>query len=276
MENISLEDKCRAYQKACDHRIDTDKYIIAHIDGRSFSKMVKNKFIKPFDSRFIEAMNETAKYLCANVQGVQFAYVQSDEISLLIKKNTPESDVFFGGRLCKMQSIMASLATCRFNQFMAKIEIGQHVFGRTMDIIDINKIIDDLPLYQFDCKVWTVDNQNDAWAWFLFRNIDCVRNSKQQYAQAYASHKELLGKTCDEQIAFVKGNGHDWNDCRRDRKFGRIIAKENYTVNAVNPKTGNTEESIRTKWTINEGYDLTSSTGRIAFYELCPSLAPVE
>ena len=92
---MSLKEKCYAYQAEVNYFLDDDKYIIAHIDGRSFSKMIKNKFKKPFDDTFIEAMNETAKYLCKEVQGCIFAYTQSDEISLIIRKNDPEGDVFF-------------------------------------------------------------------------------------------------------------------------------------------------------------------------------------
>ena len=118
METKTLKEKCKELQKRSDYYIDNHKYILAHIDGRSFSKMVKNKFEKPFDDDFIDMMNATAKYLCEQVQGVQFAYVQSDEITLVIKALTEDSDVFFGGRLCKMQSIIASLATSKFNQLM--------------------------------------------------------------------------------------------------------------------------------------------------------------
>lgn len=40
-------------------------------------------------------MNETALYLCNNVQGCKFAYVQSDEISLILTDfETPETDSF--------------------------------------------------------------------------------------------------------------------------------------------------------------------------------------
>ena len=117
-ENMSLKEKCYAYQKEANFYLDPNKYILVHVDGRSFSKMIKNKFKKPFDNVFINAMNETAIYLCKSVQGCIFAYTQSDEISLIIRKNDPEGDVFFDGRMCKMQSIIASLATSRFTQVM--------------------------------------------------------------------------------------------------------------------------------------------------------------
>ena len=173
MNDILLKDKCRALQKKYDYVLDTDKWILVHVDGRSFSKLIKNKFKKPFDSRFIEIMDNTAAYLCKQVQGVQIAYVQSDEISLLLRKNSPEGDIFFGGRLCKMTSIIASLATAYFNREMLINDCADAIRQGTADIID------SLPFYQFDCKVWDVDSANDVMAWFLYRNIDCVRNSKQ-------------------------------------------------------------------------------------------------
>ena len=231
-ENTTLKEKCRKYQKRRDYHVDADKFIIAHIDGRSFSKMIKNKFQKPFDRDFINMMNETASYLCAMVQGVHLAYVQSDEISLLIKKNTPESDVFFGGRLCKMQSIIASLATAKFNQLMAAKTIQNNMYEITlMDFEDTEDTVYspsdcvdtvlNMPLCQFDCKVWDVDTANDAMAWFLFRNIDCIRNSKQQAAQTYLPHNTLLGLDSDTQIKMLLDEkGVDWNSFSVGEKWG--------------------------------------------------------
>ena len=57
---------------------------IIRLDGKAFHTFTKD-FNRPFDVRFIYLMNETAEYLCENIQGCKFAYVQSDEISLLLK-----------------------------------------------------------------------------------------------------------------------------------------------------------------------------------------------
>ena len=93
-----------------DYRLMPNGYIICMLDGRSFSKMIKNKFDKPFDKDFIKMMNETAKYLCENVYGCVLAYVQSDEISLVVK-DTNESDGFFAYRINKILSILSSKAS---------------------------------------------------------------------------------------------------------------------------------------------------------------------
>ena len=269
MEDITLKDKCYFYQKRRNYLVDTDKYIIAHIDGRSFSKMIKNKFEKPFDEQFVYLMNETACYLASNVQGVQFAYVQSDEISLIIKKTEPNGDIFFGGRLCKMQSIIASLATAKFNQLMMVYNITKNNYFFTRedtadtlyDIVDAVDVITNSPLYQFDCKVWDVDNANDVMAWLLFRNIDCIRNSKQQTAQTYLSHKELVGLHTDEQIALLnERHGTDWNRYKDGLKYGRFVYRESAMFQKeIN---GKIVEFERNAFTAHNGFDLTIEENR--------------
>ena len=64
-------------------------------------------------------------------------------------------------------------------------------------------------------------------AHFLWRNLDCLKNSKQQAAQTYIPHKQLIGKTADEGIALLKEkNGIDWNDYSDGMKYGRLIFKK--------------------------------------------------
>ena len=49
-----------------------NSYVLTMVDGHCFSKMIKHKFDRPFDDMFIKMMNETAKYLCENIQGAKF------------------------------------------------------------------------------------------------------------------------------------------------------------------------------------------------------------
>ena len=267
---MSLKEKCYAYQREANYFLDPDKYIIAHIDGRSFSKMIKNKFNKPFDDVFINAMNETAKYLCKEVQGCIFAYTQSDEISLIIKKKDPEGDVFFGGRMCKMQSIIASLATSKFSQVMwANLLKEVPTCSSPENVLEMCVInLKASPLYQFDCKVWNVDNANDAMAWLLFRNIDCVRNSKQQTCQTYLPHKVLMSKNTDEQVELLKQEKNiDWNEFDNGKKYGRFIKKATKTFNVgtvdENGKATVYDSSYtRHVWEAVDGCDLTNEENR--------------
>lgn len=231
----NLKDKCNHYRDLTDHRLTPNLPILVMIDGKNFSKLVKNKFEKPFDNWFIETMNKTAEHLCKNIQNCIGAYVQSDEISLLIKDNGLTCSPF-DGRLCKLQSIIPAMATAFFNRELIKYHMSKMYYGNPefVEVDDMNKYLDNLADYVFDCKVWNVPNDNDAMAWFLYRQIDCIRNSKQQFCQTYVPHKKLLGKDTDEQVSIcLETTGNDWNLITDDKKYGRLLYKGKET--RVNP-----------------------------------------
>lgn len=265
----NLEDKCQYYRSLTDYRLLPNSNILVMLDGKNFSKLVKNNFEKPFDDYFIRMMNETAKFLCENVQGCKLAYVQSDEISLLITDyDTPETDTLFGGRLCKIQSILAAMATSEFNRNFILYNIFDK-FDKGYDGVSLNDVynlIEKMKMAQFDCKTWVVPNQNDVYAWFLYRQLDCIKNSKQQTAQTYIPHKELLGKNADEQIAMCNDRCIvDWNMFEDKYKYGRFIAKEETTQTKV--VKGETVTFTRNKFKVFDSFLL--SDNKEKFFELC-------
>ncbi len=265
----TLEEKCRYFQSNADFRLHKNSFILAHIDGRTFSRLVKNRFKKPFDSNFIEMMNETAKYLCQNIPCVKFAYVQSDEITLVMcdySEENNDAEFFFDGRLCKLQSIIASMATSKFGRLMTLYSIRS-----AEKCADCAAVIEGTPLMQFDCKCWNVLNGNDAFAWVLYRQIDCVRNSKQQAAQTYFSHKELEGKHTDEQIELLKKEkGIDWyTDYNDGEKYGRFVYKRDFVLSRVN-EDGSTDEFKRGKWVVEGVYDISNPENKKKLFEIVP------
>lgn len=244
----TLQDKCDYFRSLSDYRITPNSYAIIMLDGRSFSKLIKNKYKKPFDKKFIDMMNETAKYLLQNIQGAKFAYVQSDEISILVTDfDTPETDAIFGYRLCKIQSICAAMAASKFNQLAVLNEIGSRSYDITKfdtedtiyDASDVYKLIETQKLVEFDCKAWSVPDYNTAFCHFLWRQNDCIKNSKQQAAQTYISHKDLMGLVTDDQIALLnEREGIDWNTAYNDgEKYGRLIYKEKKLCKNLVPDT---------------------------------------
>lgn len=262
----SLEDKCLYYRGLNDNRLMPNVPVLVMVDGRGFSKLIKNRFTKPFDDDFISIMNDVAKTLCEKVQGVKCAYVQSDEISLLLDDSV-EGDLFFGGRLCKMLSIIPSIATARFQQLMTLMEVAE-------EDNDLMGAINNMELYQFDCKVWTVPNKNDAYAWFLYRQIDCIRNSKQQVAQTYCSHRSLLNKDADEQIAYLKEQkGIDWEkDYDDGEKYGRFVVKFPLTQSKYIPELNKAVEYTRDVWTVMNAFPLTDEENKKKFLDMVPAL----
>jgi tRNA(His) 5'-end guanylyltransferase len=265
-KEMSLKEKFYAYQKKANHFLDPDKYIFIHVDGRSFSHKVKNKFNKPFDDDVIDAMDKTAMYLCKDIQGACFAYVQSDEISIVVKKETPTSQVFFNGRMSKMQSIIASDAGTEFSRIMAAKRIKDIPTCASSD--DVKQmcldVVENGPTYQFDCKVFNVDSANDAVACILYRNIDCIRNSKQQVCQTYLPHSLLVKKNTDEQVSLLKQNkGIDWEKFDDNKKYGRLIKK----ISVKHYDNNGNFDYERSKWESFPFFDMTDTEKRESFIE---------
>ena len=274
MQFKNLEDKCLYYRSLTDYKLMPNSYVMVCIDGRSFSHLIKNKFQKPFDDSFIEMMNETAKYVCENVQGCKFAYTQSDEVTFVLTDfDTPTTDAFFNYRLCKMQSIIASLATAKFNQLMLSYHLERYSYKHLLEdnddtlysLNDAIQFIDNAQLYQFDCRCWTVPTLNDAFAYLLWRQIDCVRNSKQQTAQTFLTHKELMNKNTDAQIQLLlETKNIDWNTFPDSYKYGRFIYKKNVLMSNIETN----EVYHRYKWLIHTAFPLMDEYGREKFFEL--------
>lgn len=234
----------KALQSLRDYKLDKKEYVLCHIDGRAFSKLIKHNFELPFDDKFIDFMNQTAIYLCKSIQGCKLAYVQSDEISLLLTDfSKEETGNFFQYRLCKLQSVIASLATGEFN----RLWYCDQIINNPSDAVDI---ISSRKPVQFDCKAWNVYEYNDAFAWFKFRQNDCIRNSKQQAAQTYVKpKKKLVNLSSDQQIELLKNEyGIDWNEYSNGKKYGRLIRRCIYEAEGENPIIHEKEMSIRYKW----------------------------
>ena len=241
---IRLGDRMKALQSLRDYKLDKKEYVLCHIDGRAFSKLIKHNFELPFDDKFIDFMNQTAIYLCKSIQ-CKLAYVQSDEISLLLTDfSKEETGNFFQYRLCKLQSVIASLATGEFNKLWLLDQVTKR------PDIPANNIVKDYKPVQFDCKAWNVYEYNDAFAWFKFRQNDCIRNSKQQAAQTYVKpKKKLVGLSSDQQIELLKNEyGIDWNEYSNGKKYGRLIRRCVYEAEGENPITHEQAMSIRHKW----------------------------
>lgn len=270
MQFKNLSQKCNYYRTLADHRLLPNSYVLVTIDGRSFSHKIKKKFNLPYDENFVYMMDETAKYVCKNVQGCKFAYVQSDEISFILTDfDTPTTDAFFGNRLCKIQSIIASMATSKFNNLMTQFQLENLSYDKLKDgfysVNDAIRVVSEMPLYEFDCRAWNVPSYNDVFAHFLWRQIDCVRNSKQVAAQTYIPHKELLNKDTDEQIKKLKEDkAIDWHEYEDGYKYGRFV----YKITEMKMIDGDCCVN-RNVWKAFPAFPLMDDNGRTNFEKVC-------
>lgn len=178
------------------------------IDGRAFHTFTRG-FQKPFDKSLSEMFRFTTKTLVKET-GAVIGYTQSDEISLILHQDDPKSQVFFDGKIYKLTSVLASIATATFNKMYLAY------------LVDHESDIDDTvwKLATFDCRVWQLPTKWEAVNMLLWREKDARRNSISSAAQALYSDKELHGKSSSEQQEMLFQKGVNWADYPKWAKTG--------------------------------------------------------
>ena len=117
-DKTSLGDRMKWYEKRYAHVVMPMIPVMARIDGRSFSKFTSG-LARPYDERMSRLMIDTTKFLVEQTNA-RCGYTQSDEITLVWMAEDPDAELFFGGKLLKMTSIVGSLATVYFNRQMTE------------------------------------------------------------------------------------------------------------------------------------------------------------
>lgn len=216
---------------------------IIRLDGRSFHTFTKG-FVKPFDKRMAEAMQETTLELCRNIQGCVFGYTQSDEITLiLVDYDGIDKAAWYDYEVQKMCSVAASMATLYFNRIFHN-KVSEFVNEHYKVIIDpktygeeLSKSVENIMRAytesielgaQFDARCFNVP-PNDLLNAVLWRVKDATRNSINSLGQAHFKHKELQGKNTNQvQDMLFQKYGINWNNLSNKEKCGTfIIKKEN-------------------------------------------------
>lgn len=200
---------------------------IIRVDGKAFSNYTKD-LTRPFDQGLMEDMDKTTEYLCQNIQGAKFGYVQSDEISILLTDyDDITTDAWFDGNLQKMASIAASLATAKFNQLrLARFCRNEGIEPKYREESFIHtKEIELFKLAMFDARVFQIPYQEEVINYFIWRQQDASRNSVSSVAQSLYSPKELHGKKTNEMQEMIFQKGINWNDYTPREKRGSVIRK---------------------------------------------------
>jgi tRNA(His) 5'-end guanylyltransferase len=177
-------------------------------------------------------MNETAIYLCKNIQGAMLAYVQSDEISILLnnyKENNSQS--WFDNNLEKMISVSAGMASAKFSM------LSDSIFGK-------------FKMAVFDSRAFVLPKE-DVVNYFIWRQSDATRNSIQMLARTLYSHKELIGVDSDQLQELCFQKGINWNDCPASQKRGRCVVKIRTLKTGFNPKLNMEFPALRSEWVID-------------------------
>jgi tRNA(His) 5'-end guanylyltransferase len=187
-------------------------YTIIRIDGKSFHTLLQH-CKKPFDLDIMNAMNETARFVCENSQCVKLAFIQSDEINLLLADfDTINTEMWFDGNIQKIASVSASIATAKFNDMNI---VGRYAF--------------------FDARVFSIPDSVEVENYFIWRQKDATKNSIQMVARTFYSHKDLIGKKLEELQEMIFQKGQNWNNYSIGEKRGRCIIKDESGWHIIEP-----------------------------------------
>ncbi|MBD2201680.1 hypothetical protein H6G33_10005 [Calothrix sp. FACHB-1219] len=212
--------------------------VILRLDGKSFHtycKSLKDRFNKGF----MRCMDLTAIRLMGEIQGAQLAFVQSDEISILLhdyKKLT--SEAWMKNNIQKMVSISAAIASVEFTK-------NSPIIWGFKELDDGSSIPITKEAY-FDSRVFTIP-EAEVCNYFIWRQNDATRNSILSLGQSLFSHKQLQGLNCSIIQDICHDKGHNWNDLPTSHKRGRCIVKKYH-----NFVSEGGVETIRSKWVVDE------------------------
>lgn len=174
--------------------------VVIRVDGRAFHTFTRG-MERPFDAEFERGMERVALSLCGDIQGARIAYVQSDEVSVLLypwSKN--ESMPWFDNDLGKMVSISAANASATLSLY----------YGHRAE---------------FDSRAFVVP-ERDVCNYFVWRQNDATRNSILSVTQSLYSPKEMHGWKKQQMHEACFAKGVNWDALPTSQKRGRCVVRE--------------------------------------------------
>ena len=182
-----LDKIMRTYEESLDQYIEPDKFIIARLDGRSFTKLTKETcdFKKPFDVNFRDLMVDTVMHLMKECGfNIVKGFTESDEISLLFATDS----IQFNRKVRKLNSILAGEASAYFS-----LQLG-------------------IPAC-FDCRIIPLPDQERVDDYFSWREEDANRNALNSWCywtlredgfNAADAQGHIKGKSIEEKKGLLR------------------------------------------------------------------------
>lgn len=233
MKFDELDKKMRVYEQSLDQAILPEIYIAARIDGRNFTRLIKDvcQFNMPFDERFRDHMAFTVKHLMGCGFRVVYGFTESDEISLLFH---PDENTF-GRKARKFNSVLAGEASAAFTYSVRKIA-------------------------SFDCRMIPLPTLELVQDYFLWRQEDACRNALNAHCywllrrnglSSAKATSQLEGKTVAYKNELLFQHGLNFDTIPAWQKRGVGVYWENYKVEGVNPQTGLAASSVHRRLAVN-------------------------
>jgi tRNA(His) guanylyltransferase len=220
MKFDELDAKMRVFETAADYCVLPEMFIVARLDGRSFTRLTKEvcRFEAPFDERFRDLMVATTESLMTCGFRAIYGYTESDEISLLFAQDEAQ----FGRKLRKYNSTLAAEASARFSLLLGQVAT-------------------------FDCRISQLPNDTLVVDYFRWRSEDAARNAlnahcywtlRKRGASEQEATSRLDGLSVGAKNELLFQEGVNFNDLPHWQKRGVGLYWEEYEKPAHNPHTG--------------------------------------
>jgi tRNA(His) guanylyltransferase len=220
MKFDELDDKMRVYETTHDLCVLPGLYIVARLDGRSFTRLTKevHEFEAPFDVGFRDMMLDTVEHLMICGFKVIYGYTESDEISLLFAHD----ENGFNRKLRKLNSVLAGEASAKFSLLLGAVAC-------------------------FDCRISELPTAGLVVDYFRWRNEDAHRNALNAHCY-WCLRKDgvgvneattaLVGLSVAQKNELLFQHDINFNDLPSWQKRGSGLYWEEYDKEALNPVTG--------------------------------------
>lgn len=234
-------------------------YTILRLDQKAGHTYTHN-LTKPFDKGYMEDYDSAVVVMLSEIQGAVFAYLQSDECSILLTDfATPNTSAWFDSNIQKISSVAASILTAEFN----RLRFARHTSVCKSPLWNMNSI----PNAIFDCRCFTIPDRVEVMNYFRARQQDCIRNSVSMVAQSKFSHNQLHNKSQSDMHQMLYEAGVNWaTDFTDGEKNGRVIVKETYRENIIYNSTykeGLTADVERSRWVAQGAWVFTKDEGKL-------------
>ena len=231
-------------------KVPKNSNIIIRLDGRKFHSLSRAlDLVKPYDENFYNIITNVCLDIF-NQFAPKFIYAFSDEISILL------DEIPFSGRVEKMNSVFASLASSSFTYNL----LNDYSNEFDLDNLSDNERNIVFPI-SFDSRIIPVDAQHIS-DYFKWRQDECWRNCINGYG-IWALKKEYDKEEANEKIKGLKSNeihdmlferGINLNDVETWKKRGIGVYKKSWEIEGFNPKKK--EKTVSTRSEVFVDYEL--------------------
>jgi Uncharacterized conserved protein len=223
--NDTLGDELKHYENIeSGRRAEIGEPVVVRVDGVSFSKFTKG-FQRPFDPHIAEAMDEACVAVVERLNPV-IGYTQSDEMTFVFWD--PINELAYGGRLQKLASVCAAVATAAF--LKAALRLFPDYVQNSTPIFDGRAHVLDLPLAA----------KNVEW-----RELDARRNAVSMAAHHVLGHHAIHGKSPADMKEMLAEKGVDYTTYPERFKRGAFFRLRKVMVERTPEEMARIPEQFR-------------------------------